>query len=92
MWFELLILILGIAYGFFHKGKEDLWGLLKMGALIGIILGVIFGLIAFFFAPGALSLGIGITGGIGIFIGIIILAIIFIVGAFIGDWFEGMKK
>lgn len=92
MWFELLVLILGIAYGFFHKGKEDLWGLLKTGAIIGIVLGVIFGIIAYLFAPGALGLGIGLVGAAGIFIGIIILVIIFIVGAFIGDWLEGMKK
>jgi len=60
MWFELLILIIGIAFGFFHKGKEDLWGLLKMGAIIGIVLGIIFTLIAFLFAPGTLSLGVGL--------------------------------
>ena len=92
MWFELLILIIGIAFGFFHKGKEDFWGLLKTGGIIGIILAVIFAIIAFLFAPGALGLGIGLAGGIGIFIGIILLVIIFIVGAYIGDWLEGMQK
>ena len=92
MWFELLILIIGIAFGFFHKGKEDLWGLLKIGAIIGIVLGIIFTLIAFLFAPGTLSLGVGLLGAIGIFIAIIILAIIFIIGAFIGDWLEAKLK
>src|SRR5512136_1579477 len=92
MWFELLILIIGIAYGFFHKGKEDLWGLLKMGAIIGLVLGILFGLIAFIFAPGLLGLGVGLAGGIGVFIGIIILAIIFVIGSFIGDWLEGLQK
>lgn len=92
MWFELLILVLGIAYGFFHKGKEDLWGMLKTGAIIGIVLAIIFGIIAFLFAPGGIGLGIGALGGLGIFIGIIILVIIFIVGAFIGDWLEGLRK
>jgi hypothetical protein len=92
MWFELLILIIGIVYGFFHKGKEDLWGLLKMGAIIGLVLGILSGLIAFFFAPGLLSPGIGLAGGIGVFIGIILLAIIIIIGTFIADGLEGLQE
>jgi hypothetical protein len=92
MWFELLILIIGIAYGFFKKGKQDLWGLLKEGAIIGVILGIIFGLIATFLAPQGFGLAIGIIGAIGIIIGIIILVIIFIVGVFIGDFIEGAVK
>ena len=92
MWFELLILVIGIAFGYLRKGKEDFWGLLKTGAIIGIVLAVIFGLIAFFFAPGDLGLGLGLVGGIGFFIGIILYVIIFLVGAFIGDWLEGMQK
>ena len=88
MWFEILILVIGIAYGFLHKGKEDKWGLLKIGAVIGIVLGIIFGALAIFLAPGAISLGIGMIGALGIFIAIILLAIIFIVGVFIGDFLE----
>jgi hypothetical protein len=92
MWFELLILIIGIAYGFLRKGTEDKWGLLKTGAMIGIVLAIIFGLLAFVFAPGAIGLGVGLIGGIGIFIGIVILVIIFIVGVFIGDFLEGAVR
>jgi len=92
MWFELLILVIGIAFGYLRKGKEDFWGLLKTGAIIGIVLAVIFGVIAFFFAPGDIGLGLGLVGGIGLFIGIILYVIIFLVGAFVGDWLEGMQK
>jgi hypothetical protein len=92
MWFELLVLIIGIAYGFLHKGKEDKWGLLKTGGIIGIVFGIIFGLLAFFVAPGFIGIGVGLMGAVGIFIGIIILAIIFIVGAFIGDLLEGVLR
>ena len=92
MWFELLILVIGIAFGYLRKGKEDFWGLLKTGAIIGIILAVLFGLVAFLFAPGAIGLGLGLAGGFGIFIGVILLVIIFLAGAFIGDWLEGMQK
>jgi hypothetical protein len=92
MWFELLVLIVGIAYGFLLRGKEDKWGFLKRGAIIGIVLGIIFGLVALFFAPGAISLGTGLVGGIGIFIVVIILVIIFIVGVIIGDFLEGVFR
>jgi hypothetical protein len=92
MWFELLILIIGIAFGYLRKGKEDFRGLLKTGAIIGIVLAVLFGLVAFLFAPGAIGLGLGLAGGIGIFIGVILLVIIFLAGVFIGDWLEGMQK
>ncbi len=92
MWFELLLLIIGIAYGLLHKGKEDKWGLLKTGAIIGIVLGIIFGLLAMVFAPGAIGLGVGLIGAVGIFIGIVILAVIFIVGVFIGDIIEGAVR
>jgi len=92
MWFELLILVIGIAYGFLYPGKEDKWGLLKTGAIIGIVLGILFGLIALFFAPGAIGLGVGMVGGIYIFIGIITLVIIFIAGVFIGDFIQGALK
>ena len=92
MLFELLVLIIGIAFGFFHKGKEDFWGLLKTGGIVGIVLAVIFGLLSFFFLPGALGIGLGMLGAIGIFIGVVILVIIFIIGAFIGDFLEARLR
>jgi hypothetical protein len=92
MWFELLILVIGIGYGYFVSGKQDLWGILKQGAIVGVILGIIFGLIAFFLAPEGFSIAAGIGGAIGIVIGIIILVVIFIVGVFIGDMIEGTIK
>jgi hypothetical protein len=92
MWFELLVLIIGIAYGFLHRGREDKWGLLKMGGVIGIVLGIIFALVSFFFMPGFLGIGAGLIGGIGIFIAIVLLAIIFVVGVYIGDVIEGIVR
>jgi len=75
-----------IAFGFMRSGKEDKWGLLKWGVIIGIILGIIFGLISMF------------TGGSffgeawGIFVEIVLYVIVFLIGVFIGDMLEGMKK
>jgi len=88
MWFLLLVLILGIAYGFLHKGKEDKLALLKIGAVIGIILGIVFGLASIFLFPGLFGIGLGLIGAIGIFVAIIIYAIIFIIGVFVGDFLE----
>jgi hypothetical protein len=92
MWFELLNFIIGIAFGFFHHGKEDLLGILRNGAIAGIVLGIIFVLLSALLVPEGISISVGFLGVFGIFIQIIIFVIIFIVGAFIGDWLEGILK
>ena len=83
----LLNLILGIVFGFIHRGKEDYTGLLRNGAIAGLLLGIIFVLAARY-----LSIDFGFTGILGILIEIIIFLIIFILGAFIGDKIEGIRK
>jgi len=92
MWFELLNFIFGIAFGFLHRGKEDFMGILRNGAIAGLILGIIFVLISMYVAPGGMSISAGFLGIFGIFIVIILYVIIFIVGAFIGDWLEGALR
>jgi hypothetical protein len=92
MWLELLNFIIGIAFGFFHHGKEDLMGILKNSAIIGIVLGMIFVIISAFIFPEEIGTIVGFLGIFGIFIEILIFVIIFIVGAFIGDWLEGVLK
>jgi hypothetical protein len=92
MWFELLNLILGIAFGFFHKGKEDYYGLLKNGVIVGLVLGIIFVLAAQHLVPGGKSIDFGSFGAPGFFIEIFIFLVIFILGAFVGDKIESMLK
>jgi len=92
MWLELLNFIIGIAFGFFHHGKEDLMGILRNSAIIGIVLGIIFVLVSGFLIPEGISIGVGFLGVFGFFIEILLFVIIFIVGAFIGDWLEGVLK
>jgi len=92
MWFYLLNFIIGVGFGFFHRGKEDFMGILRNGAIFGLILGIAFVLISRVLVPGGISLGAGFLGIFDIFIVIIIYVIIFIVGAFIGDWLEGVLK
>jgi hypothetical protein len=92
MWLELLNVIFGIVFGFFHRGKEDYTGLLRNGAIVGIILGIMFVLIAIYLVPAGTSINVGFLGIFGIFIEIIIFVIIFILGAFIGDRLESVLK
>jgi uncharacterized membrane protein len=83
---EILIIIIGIIYGYMKPGKEDRSALLKKGVIIGIILGaimVILGLIG-----GGTILLLGTLAGAAVFIEVIILAVLFIIGTYIGDMLE----
>lgn len=92
MLLEILNLIMGIVFGFFHKGTEDYAGLLRNGTIAGLILGIIFVLAAKYLVPGIMSIDLSFLGVSGIFIGIIIFVIIYIIGAFIGDRLRGILK
>jgi hypothetical protein len=91
MWFELLVLILGIVFGFLRCGKEDLVSLIKQGLLIGIVLGLILGVLSIF-SPGGMSMGAGVVGAVGVSVKVIILAIIFIIGVMLGDFLETARE
>lgn len=92
MLFEILNLILGIAFGFFHKGKEDYYSLLKNGVIVGLVLGIIFVLAAKYVIAGGKSIDFGSLGTPGFFIEIFIFLIIFIIGSFIGDKIEQIVR
>jgi len=92
MMLELLGLIIGIVFGFVHKGKEDYTGLLRNSAICGLVMGIIFVLLSVFLFPGAASSIGGFTGIFGIFVLIILYIIIFIIGAFIGDVLENRLR
>ncbi len=83
---EILIIIFGIVYGYLKPGKEDRSALLKKGVIIGIILGaimVVLGLIG-----GRWILLLGTLAGAFVFLEVIILAVLFIIGTYIGDMLE----
>jgi uncharacterized membrane protein len=83
---EILIIIIGIIYGYMKPGKEDRSALLKKGVVIGIILGVIMVVLGLFAGGGFLLLGT--LAGVAVFIEVIILAVLFIIGTYIGDMLE----
>jgi len=88
MLFEILNLILGIAFGFIHRGRENYYLLLKNGVIVGLILGIVFVLAAEYVFPGSLILDVGYLGAPGIFADIFFFVIIFIIGSVVGDWLE----
>lgn len=92
MWLELLTLIIGIAFGFFHKGKEDYWGILRNGAALGIVIGILSVLISMFLAPGSTSLSFDFLGIFGTVLVIVVFVIIMVAGTFIGDWLEKILR
>jgi hypothetical protein len=85
----ILIIIIGIIYGYMKPGKEDRSALLKKGVVIGIILGVITIVLGLLGGGGFLLLGSVI--GVAIFIEVIILAVLFVIGTYIGDMLERNK-
>ncbi len=88
----ILDLIIGIVFGFIHKGKEDYSGLLRNSAICGLVVGIIFVLLSAFLFPETTSIIGGAFGTFSIFVIIIVYVIIFIIGAFIGDLIESRLK
>ena len=83
---EILIIIIGIIYGYMKPGKEDRSELLKKGVIIGIVLGAIMVVLGLIGGRGILFLG-SLAGAV-VFIEVIILAVLFIIGTYIGDMLE----
>jgi hypothetical protein len=82
----ILIIIIGIIYGYMKPGKEDRSALLKKGVVIGIILGAITVVLGLLGGGGFLLFGSVV--GVAIFIEVIILAVLFVIGTYIGDMLE----
>ncbi len=88
---EIATIIIGAIYGYLKPGKEDRKALFKKGLIIGVILALIFVGLGIIFAGTKLLLFSGVVGAV-MFIEVIILAVLFIIGTFIGDWLEEKNK
>lgn len=85
MW-GLVTFLIGVAYGFLVKGRQDKSRLFVTGLVIGLVLAIIFGLL------GGLS-GFGLPAGfLGILLATVILTILFVLGVWIGDMIEGRSR
>jgi hypothetical protein len=97
---SIIIVILGMLYGFFNKGTENYLKILFKGLKIGLTIGIIIGIIAFLFSTLLGGIVAGLTGGFiagfgGSILFIIIIGIItveFIIGVFIGDILEKLLR
>jgi hypothetical protein len=89
---EILFFILGTVYGYAGQGKEDLGTLLRNGLFIGLVAGIIIAVVGLFVSPGLLVLGAYRASAIMIFFEIVILTVLFIIGTWIGDWFEERSR
>ena len=93
---EIISIAIGVIYGYLKPGKEDRAGLLKKGVLIGVILGLFvvgFGILV----DSRVLLYSGVAGMIGlvglfVFVLILFIAVLFIIGTFMGDWLEEKTK
>lgn len=87
--FGWLALILGIVYGYMTPGRQNKMDLFKTAILIGIVVGLVFAAIGWLTGINALGIGEGI---IGVIIGALVIAVLFVVGAWIGDFLEERMK
>ena len=87
--FGWLALLIGLAYGFFTPGQQDLKVLLKKGIVIGIVVGLILAVLGFIMDFSILGLGGGIVWAV---ISGIVVALIFVLGVWLGDLIEKAVK
>ena len=87
---EALTIAIGAIYGYLKPGKENRMELLKKGVLIGIILGLV--LTGFGMLVNIKFLLLSSIVGLFMFVEVVILAVLFILGTFIGDWLEEKGK
>ncbi|MCA1813548.1 MAG: hypothetical protein LC624_06310 [Halobacteriales archaeon] len=86
-----LALLIGIVYGYVTPGRQDKMQLFKMAIVYGIVIAVVLALIGYFLNTDALGLGLGATV-VGIIVSVIVISIIFVLGAWIGDFLEEKLK
>jgi len=81
----LLIFLVGIVYGWLSPGRQDKGRLFKNGLLIGVVLALVLALLGWMGNTNP----IGLTGVFGIILAVVVMTLLFILGAWIGDLIEG---
>jgi hypothetical protein len=85
----LVLLVVGILYGWLSPGRQDKSRLFKSGFLVGIVLSIVFAVIGLL--VGASPLGVG-TGVLGVILAAIVMSLLFILGVWLGDLIEGSGR
>ena len=88
MW-GLLAFVIGLLYGWLKPGHQDKSQMMVRGLVIGLVLAIVLVLLGF--ALGSNPVGFG-SGVLGIFLGVVIITLLFILGVWLGDLIEGNKS
>lgn len=83
----LIVLAAGFAYGWFTPGRQRKTAMLVWGIVIGAALAILLSLIGY--SANANPVGLG-SDALGTFVSVLILTVLFIVGAWLGDFAEHM--
>ena len=88
---EIIAFVIGVVYGFVNPGKEDRINILKKALIIGIVVGLLVGLVIAVFVPivGILVAGVG---ALGFALVALYFTIFFVIGTFVGDALERVRK
>ena len=86
MW-GLLAVLAGGLYGWLGPGRSDKGGLLWNGFLLGIVLALVLALLGAAIGAPPLPLGAGL---VGVVLTILVLTVLFVVGAWLGDALAGL--
>ena len=82
----ILVVLIGIAYGYFTPGRQSKMAILKRGLLWGLVIAIVFAALGFFFGVDPLGLA---ASPVSFFISFVVLTLLFILGVWIGDLIEG---
>ncbi len=88
----LLIIVVGIIYGYYNPGKEDKLSILKKGVKYGLILGVLTAIIGLLTGGVLVAFAAGFIGILGFVVIAFVISVEFIIGTFIGDYLEEKFK
>jgi hypothetical protein len=82
----IVVVLVGVAYGYFTPGRQSKLHILKRGILWGLVIAIVFAALGFFFGVDPLGLAVS---PVSFFISFVILTLLFILGVWIGDLIEG---
>lgn len=84
----LLIFVVGLLYGWLSPGRQDKGRLFKNGLMIGLVLALVLALLGWMGNTNPLGVS-GVGGFLSVLLSVVVLTIVFILGAWIGDMIEG---
>lgn len=84
----LVSFIAGLLYGWLAAGKQDKSRLFKKGLVIGLVLAIVLAVLGWL--TNAPALGVG--GAIAVIWTAFVLALLFILGVWLGDLIEGRRR